>query len=479
MIFSIDRSLKTSIQQQLRMKIVSSVMDGQLVPGALLPSTRSLSKQLGISRTTVVIVYESLVEDGFLIAADRSGFKINPDYPAELPSSVPSDSEAPTVNWLSRFAKRPGKQANISKPVDWQSYPFPFVYGQPDPALFPLPAWRECSRQAMSELAMRDWSSDAIAQDDPLLVHEIKTKLLPRRGIFVAEDNILITAGAQNALYLIAAQLIEKGQIVGMEEPGYPDARNIFDLSGAEIEPLPLDEGGAVYTEGAARCSFLFVTPGHNSPTTIPMTEARRLEFLSKAAHFDQILIEDDYECEAGYLDRPLPALKSMDNEGRVIYVGSLSKSIFPGLRLGYIVGDRQLIDELRALRRLMMRHAPSNNQRTTSLFISQGHHDTYIRKLNRIYRARRTVMMDALDEYLPGMRQGSNFGGTSFWLKGPEGIDSRTLAREALKNGIVIEPGYPHFLDPRKQLNYFRLGFSSIADKKIPEGIRKLAGLL
>lgn len=479
MLFSIDRSLKTSIQQQLRTKIVSSVIDGQLVPGALLPSTRALSKQLGVSRTTVVIVYESLVEDGFLIAADRSGFKINPDYPADLPSSVSEESETASLNWFSRFAKRPGKQANISKPADWQSYPYPFVYGQPDPALFPLPAWRECSRQAMSELAMRDWASDAIAQDDPLLVHEIKTKLLPRRGVFVSEDNILITAGAQNALYLIAAQLVEKGQKVGMEEPGYPDARNIFDLSGAEIEPLPLDQDGAVYTEGAARCSFLFVTPGHNSPTTISMTERRRKEFLLQASRFDQILIEDDYECEAGYLDRPLPALKSTDTEGRVIYVGSLSKSIFPGLRLGYIVGDRQLIDELRALRRLMMRHAPSNNQRTTSLFISQGHHDTYIRKLNRIYRARRTVMIDALDEFLPGMRQGSNFGGTSFWLKGPEGIDSRHLARDALKNGIVIEPGYPHFLDPRKQLNYFRLGFSSIPDKKIPEGIRKLAGLL
>ncbi len=479
MLFVLDKQSPNSLQEQLRRKIVAAILDGQLTAGAVMPSTRGLSKDLGISRTTVVLVYERLVEDGFLTSKGRSGFRVcSSTPPVTVDKAIQAFGERPP-DWGGRFLKKPGHQTNIFKPHNWQEYLYPFVYGQPDPALFPLAAWRECSRQAMSELAMRDWSSDAVIQDDPHLVAEIRSKLLPRRGIFAKDEEILITSGAQNALFLIAAQLIGPGTKVGVEDPGYPDARNIFDIHTADLQPLILDEEGARVSEAAAACRYLFLTPSHHSPTTLTMSAPRRAAFLDLASQQDQIIIEDDYESETNYLGAAVPAMKADDRGGRVIYVGSLSKSMFPGLRLGYIVAGRRLIEELRAFRRLMLRHAPSNNQRTTSLFIAQGYHDAYIRKLNRIYKERWQIMGDSLEAFLPGMSTGPVFGGTSFWLKGPDTLDARDLFTKALEEGVVMEPGWPHFRKPAGHHHYFRLGFSSIATERIEEGVKILSGLI
>jgi len=483
--FSVDRGLKTSIQEQLRTKIVAAILEGQLMPSSLLPSTRELARKLNISRTTVVSVYEKLVEDGFLISKDRSGFCVSPNAKPlafTVPKTVPkshNEALADAPSWHQRYKLNPSLQRNISKPTDWQNYRYPFVYGQPDPALFPLAAWRECSRQAMSELAMRDWSGDAIAEDDPYLIQEIRSKLLPRRGIFAKDEEILITAGAQNGLFLIASLLMNEGVAVGVEEPGYPDARNIFSIHGAKIQPLEIDTEGAQTPAENIHCDYLFLTPSHQSPTTITMSVKRREEFFENAAREDSIIIEDDFESDTNYLGSPVSAMKADDENGRVIYVGSLSKSMFPGLRLGYIVGSSDLIKELRALRRLVLRHVPNNNQRTTSLFISQGFHDTYVRKLNRVYQERWQVMQESIDQYLPGMSESPKFGGTSFWMAGGLGVDSGELAEQALKQSVVIEPGLPHFQNLKNKEHFFRLGFSSIPTERIADGVRLLSLIL
>ncbi len=483
MFFTVDRQSKISIQEQLRTKIVAAILDGQLMPGSLLPSTRELSKKLRVSRTTVVLVYEKLVEDGFLTSQNRSGFRVDPSFAPHKFSQVkqrPSlESNIESVNWQKRFRISPATQRNISKPANWQAFRYPFVYGQPDPSLFPLAAWRECSRQAMSELAMRNWSSDAITEDEPNLVHEIRTKLLPRRGIYAEDKEILITAGAQNGLFLIASLLMSSQSNVAVEEPGYPDARNIFLLQGATLLPMELDQEGAKIDENAQAADYIFLTPSHHSPTTVTMTEERRAAFLKLASAQDKIIIEDDFESEMNYLGAPVPAMKAQDNEGRVIYLGSLSKSMFPGLRLGYIVANSELISELRALRRLMLRHVPSNNQRTTALFIAQGFHDSYVRKLNRVYQERSRIMDGSMRSYLPGMSVQPTFGGTSYWVQGPAGLDAAQLAISALKKSIVIEPGAPHFLNAERNKHFFRLGFSSIPTVRIDEGIRLLATML
>jgi GntR family transcriptional regulator/MocR family aminotransferase len=171
----------------------------------------------------------------------------------------------------------------------------------------------------------------------------------------------------------------------------------------------------------------------------------------------------------------PLPALKSLDEEGRVLHVGSLSKSLMPGLRLGYVVADERLIAELRALRRLMLRHPPGNNQRAAALFMANGHYDVLVRRIHRVYRERWQVMSGALAEHMPGWSQSPGFGGSSYWLTGPEGLDSEALAVRALEEGVLIEPGTPFYNDPEEGRRRFRLGFSSIPGERIGEGIRRL----
>jgi GntR family transcriptional regulator/MocR family aminotransferase len=205
----------------------------------------------------------------------------------------------------------------------------------------------------------------------------------------------------------------------------------------------------------------------------------RRLDLLKLAAARDIVIIEDDYEFETNYVNEPCPALKSLDDHGRVIYVGSLSKTLFPGLRLGFLVGPRQLVAEARALRRLMVRHAPNNNQRTAALFLSLGHHDTLIRRLHKTYRTRWEVMAAALARHLPNSTRIPSFGGTSFWVQGPRALDSEVLARAALEQGIIIEPGRIDFGGAAPPRNFMRLAFSSIEEKKIEPGIQKLAALI
>jgi GntR family transcriptional regulator/MocR family aminotransferase len=482
--FILDRSSNVSLQNQLREQVIAGVLNGHLPPEHKMPSTRSLAENLGISRSTVVIVYEKLSEEGYLQTQQRSGYRISPLSPNFIafdPSVLKSSpAKSKMVDWNSRLEQTLAAQRNIKKPCDWRKYEYPFVYGQPDATLFPLADWRECSRQAMSELDMRDWTNDAFMEDDPHLVAEIRTKLLPSRGVFAEEEEILVTLGAQHGLYLVAAALVRPGMSVGVEDPGYPDMRNIFDWHGAHLVPLPVDVEGVEVNHGnAAACSLLYITPSHQYPTTVTLSEDRRQQLLSHASENDQLIIEDDFESETNYTSLPVPALKAFDQEGRVVHVGSLSKSMFPGLRLGYVVAPKPLIREMRLLRRLMIRHAPSNNQRTTSLFIALGYHLTYARQLNVIYAERWQVMQDALNEFLPGMAKTPQFGGTSFWIHGPTGLDADDLAERALQNNVVLEPGPVHFMDPSEGKRYFRLGFSAIDTHKIRTGIKTLSALV
>ena len=240
------------------------------------------------------------------------------------------------------------------------------------------------------------WTEDRFAADDPLLVEEIARRILPLRGIAAGPDEILVTLGAQNALYLIASLLIRPETAVAIEDPGYPDLRNICALRTRRLRTVPVDAEGMTQG-GAGGADLVFVTPSHQHPTTVTMSLARRKALLAAARAADQVIVEDDYEFETNYSGTPLPALKSLDEDGRVIYVGSLSKSLMPGLRLGFLVADARLVAELRALRRLMLRHPPGNNQRAAALFLANGHFDVLVRRIHRVYRDRWQVMAEAL----------------------------------------------------------------------------------
>ena len=484
-LFHLSSESALSLQAQLREMLVAAILDGHIPGGNPVPSCRRLARQLGVSRNTVVLAYQHLVDEGFLLSRERSGYYVNGDILAgrvdhgQAPDGGAGGAESTFPVWRSRFRLRPSAQDNIVKPRDWQKYPYPFIYGQVDPALFPIADWRECCRDALSVLAVRDWAPDRVDDDDPGLIEELHTRVLPRRGVWATADQILVTVGAQQALYLLSNLLVRERDTVGIESPGYVDARNIFSLSTTRLQPLRLDGQGVVVDGQLDGCDYVYVTPSHQSPTTVTMALARREMLLERARRSDFVIIEDDYESETSFVGDPTPALKSLDRSDRVLYVGSLSKSLAPGLRLGYMVGPAELIREARALRRLMLRHPPANNQRTLALFLARGYYDSLARRLSHTYRDRWQTMGRALARYLPDSARVPTFGGTSYWVRGPEALDARELARAAAGRGILIEPGDLHFMGEPRPRNFFRLGLSSIPVDRITEGVRLLAGLV
>lgn len=484
-LFHLDRTEGVSLQAQLRERLVSAILAGQFPGGAAMPSTRAMGQRIGISRNTVVLAYQALADDGYLVARERSGFYVAEDLPAAPVGLAPTPAPEGRPDWASRFRLSPSTQRNIVKPADWHEYPYPFLYGQLDSDLFPLAAWRDCMRQSMSRKWFGAWTDDRFAEDDPMLVEQIRQRLLPRRGILAGADEVLVTMGAQNALYLIAQLLVRRDTAAAIENPGYPDLRNILALHSDRVMPLPVDDEGLVTDRLPEEPALAFVTPSHQSPTTVTMSLARRRALLDWAARCDGLVVEDDYEFEFNYRGAPTPALKSLDREDRVIYVGSLSKSLMPGLRMGFIVGPAAFVAEARALRRLMLRHPPGNNQRAVALFLALGAHDALIGRLHRSFQARWETTHAALDTHFPGWAQGAGFGGAAFWVRGPDWLDAADLAREALTEGVLIEPGAVLFADadahpgaglPPRPRNHFRLAFSSISDDKIGPGIERLA---
>ncbi|RDE19407.1 PLP-dependent aminotransferase family protein [Motiliproteus coralliicola] len=481
-LFHLSTDKDSSLQQQLREQIASAILNGNIPVDSPLPSSRKLAKQLSIARNTVVLAYEHLLDDGYLIARERSGYYVNPEILSHKVAQEAEDHEGVDGNapdWSKKLKAFPSGQANMKKPRDWQKYQYPFIYGQFDPTLFPTNNWRECCRDAVSVPAIRDWASDRFDNDDPLLVEQIRTRLLPRRGVWASAEQILVTVGAQQSLYILAQLLLDKDSVMGLEDPGYVDIRNIAQLNPSQVKPLPVDDEGMIIDEKLDDCDCVFTTPSHHCPTTVTMPIERRYELLEKANEHDFVIIEDDYESETNFKSNPIPALKSLDKSDRVIYVGSLSKTLAPGLRLGYLVGPKEFIREARALRRLMVRHPAANNQRSVALFLERGYHDALIMTIMRAYEERWQEMGAALSEYMPATFNKPSFGGSCYWVKGPEGLDARVLRKEAADRGILIEPGDIHFLSDNPPLNYFRLGYSSIASERIRPGIKALAELI
>ncbi|ANG64486.1 2-aminoadipate aminotransferase [Marinobacterium aestuarii] len=481
-LFHLSPEKPASLQQQLREQIAAGILNGNIPLDSPLPSSRKLAKQLNIARNTVVLAYEHLLDDGYLIARERSGYYVNPDIMSGkvvIKQSPVAAVEGTPPDWSSCLKLYPSNQQNLSKPRDWQKYPYPFIYGQFDPTLFPTNNWRECCRDAVSVPAIRDWASDRFDNDDPLLVEQIRTRLLPRRGVWASADQILVTVGAQQALYMLARLLLDKDSIMGVEDPGYLDIRNISTLNPSQVRPLPVDGDGLIVDDSLNDLDCLYVTPSHQCPTTATMPIERRYELLKRANEHDFVIIEDDYESETNFKSNPIPALKSLDSSGRVLYVGSLSKTLAPGLRLGYLVGSAEFIREARALRRLMLRHPAANNQRSVALFLERGYHDALIMTIMRAYEERWQEMGAALSEFLPASSQKPSFGGSCYWVEGPEGLDARLLRKEAADRGILIESGDLHFAGENPPLNFFRLGYSSIGAERIRPGIKALAELI
>lgn len=479
---NLNPSSPNSLQQQIREALVAAILNGRIDRDTPLPSSRRLAGQLAVARNTVVIAYQHLADEGYLIARERSGYFVNPGIFSNRVASTdidnaPTPPTSITTDWNMRLQVRPSLQRNITKPVDWQQYDFPFIYGQMDPRLFPVNDWRECYRRALTVQSLQSTARDQVDADDLLLVKQIQSRVLPRRGIWASTDEILLTIGSQHALYMLAALLVGPEQVVGVEDPGYPDARNILALKTDRIRSLPVDQGGLVIDAHLTGCDYVFTTPSHQSPTTVTMPIDRRQALLECAHEQDFVIIEDDYDIEINYTGTPTPALKSLDRRNRVLYIGSLSKILGPGLRIGYMVAPPEIVREARALRRLMVRHPPTNIQHATALFLSLGHYDSLIQRLTQVFKQRWETMHDALERHFPDSAATPTQGGTAFWVRGPEALDARALAGIAARHGVLFEPGDVNFFS-RPQMNCFRLGFSSIPTEDIDPGIALLARL-
>ena len=465
-----------TLQSQLRSAIVTAILDARIASGSRLPSSRSLAAMLSVARNTVVLTLEQLVCDGYLEARPRSGYYVRPRSSAQ-PEPIEAGKAPNTtgVAWGKRLAAAPQRDKWLEKPADWQRYAYPFVYGQFDPKMFPVAEWRECSRLALSVGEIHNWASDAIEQDDDALVDQLIRRVLPRRGIAAHPSEILITLGTQHALYMLAELLIKPGTGVAIEEPGYMDARNICARRQARIVPVPMGADGALAAGHLKDVSYLYCTPSHHCPSGATLSTERRIALLQEAAKNDVVIIEDDYDAEIQYNGQPSPALKAIDRHDQVVYLGSVSKVISPGLRVGYMVGNPELISAARKLRRLMLRHPPSNNQRALALFIAQGHYDSLLRRTTLFLSERAELLSDAMSRHLPDFEFRRPTGGASIWAKVPDGIDPVRLRREAMDAGVLIESGEPFFSGSAHE-HFIRLGYASIALDKIEAGIIALA---
>ena len=482
-IIYIDPDNPMNLQNQIRQKLVDGIINGAFPPGMKLPSSRKLSRQLDVARNTVVAAYQQLVADGYLISRHRSGIFVNEKM---LEARVGAGGEPPVAGhtaaapWLRVADSGLTRGEDMYHLPNWTRYPYPFIDGKFDSTLFPLTEWREASRLSLSVADVVEWSTGSGDADDSMLLDEIRTKILTRRGIQARPDQILITTGSQNSLYLISQLLADKKTTAAIEEPGNFAMRDLLHQRGAAISPQNVDDAGLIVDDGLSAADLVYVTPSHQIPTAVTMPLERRQALMDAAHRDDFVIIEDDYECETSYMDHPLPALRSMDTDGRVIYVASFSNVLAPGVRLGFIVANSEFIQRARRLRHDVQDHPPLNNQRAAAFFLSLGHYDALMLRLGRVLRERRTALRRALNNVrgIP-MEISPEVGGTTYWVRTPDDFDVANLSVEAERHGILIEPVSRYYADKDHAENCFRMGVTSLVVDKVRPGVERLVELI
>lgn len=473
----LDRSVTGTLKTQICENVIALIVGGAAIPGARLPSTRRLSAHLGVSRPTVTLAYQDLVALGYVAAKTRSAFHVADAPPVESAiAHAAQDADRAGGRsdfWTRRLDDRAvDQERRIVKPPEWRSYRHPFIYGQMDPDVFDVSAWRDCARRSLSKNDFVAMASDVAAADDPLLIHQIRTQILPRRGIQARADEVLVTIGAQNALWLATQILSKSAKHAVCENPGYPDLSNGLRWGGVRVTHIDIDDEGLPPEAIPDDADVVFLSPSHQAPTGVTMPVHRRQTLMRMARKHDFVIVEDEYDFEMNFFSAPRKSLRSMDKDGRVIYVGSFSKSIFPGVRLGYLVAESEFIDYARQIRGLMFRHPPGHVQRIVSYFISEGHYSAHLRRLRRIFTRRRQELIEALHDFDIPVANLNQFGGTSLWVRAPDGVDSQRLADALLKKGVLIEPGRPFFAERPAICREFRMAYSSIDTARIREGV-------
>jgi GntR family transcriptional regulator/MocR family aminotransferase len=481
--FYLDVDAVEPLQRQLRQRIIDTILVGTLQPGDRMPASRRLARDLGIARNTVTLTYQQLIADGYLVGRERSGVFVGDLLHEAGRSPLPDDQKrTPLVRrpWHGRMQTVVRIDADWSPPPSWELNPYPFLDGSYDASLSPLSEWRDAVRAAFASAEFNDWNKDFAEIDDKRLVHEIRTKALPRRGIQASPDEILIMTGARQAMALLCRALVPRNARVVVEEPGFPEFCQLARLQGAEVAFQRVDHHGMAVDEGLDGAQLVFLTPGCQYPTGAQLSRPRRKALLERAEREDMLLVEYDLPASGGFADKAEPALYSMDPAGRVVYVADLCDVLSPGLGIGFVVADAELIRDLRRLRALTGGGAPRSAQRIASFFLSLGHYEALMVRLHRVLRERLIALRDGFNYYLPQLVViDPRFTGTAMWVEGPEILSARQLATEAAKRGILIEASDRFYSGELRRGNQFRMGVTGLSAGKIREGVALLAKVL
>ncbi|HEY3464627.1 MAG TPA: PLP-dependent aminotransferase family protein [Amycolatopsis sp.] len=416
--------LSARIYRQLR----DAVLDGRLRTGERLPPTRELARRLAVSRNTVAVAYDRLTADGFLTGRVGAGTYVSASLPAPKRRKAPSaQGPRPKAVWRSL---PPPVQASAAAEFD-------FRVGVPDAALFPLETWRRLLARELRDAA--GFADYADPGGHAGLRAAIARHVGVSRSVRAEADDVLVTQGAQQALDLLCRVLVSPGDRVAVEEPGYRRAKLLFASHGAEVVGVPVDGEGLDVDALPPRTKLVYVTPSHQFPLGTPMSLARRTALLAWAARADAVIVEDDYDSEFRFSDRPLEPLQSLDRAGRVAYVGSFSKTLLPMLRLGFLIAPPSLQDALRHARQLSDWHGDVPAQAALARFVDEGLFARHIRRATKVYAERHERLTSILDSRFAGrLRVVPSAAGLHLCALAEE--DTEPIAARARQAGAAVQ---------------------------------------
>jgi GntR family transcriptional regulator/MocR family aminotransferase len=458
--------------RQVYLGLREAILSGAFPGGEKLPSTRDVAEQFGISRTVVLLAYDLLLAEGFAVARAGSGTYVSSEV--RVRRSAPSKSSASLR--LSRFgACAASAWSRLNFPQRRQrALPYDFAYGRSDIETFPFAMWRRmllrCARKApISEL---DYGP---AVGNSVLREAICAHLRRARAVFCHPSQIVVVNGSQQALDLVARVLIEPGDEVAIEEPGYQGTREVLRAAGARLHAVAVDRDGLKPAELPASARIAFVTPSHQFPTGAILSLARRLELLEWSRRKNAVIVEDDYDGEFHYQGQPLESLQGLDREGRVIYIGTFSRTVFSSLRIGYLIAPQALVPAFTAAKWLSDRHTAALEQHALAEFISSGMYERYLRRVRRRNASRRQTLLRSLREFMENRVEVTGDGAGAHVVLWPRRrIAEQVLIAAAASRGVGIYGISSYFVKPPLRTGVL-LGYSRMKEKEIREGIRRL----
>jgi GntR family transcriptional regulator / MocR family aminotransferase len=479
----IDLASSVPMHRQVYEAWRQGVLQGRFRRGERVPSTRELADSLGISRSTVTQAYEQLIAEGYLVAARGAGTFVCRELPEPLLPERPllerpRRAAAPVrwSNWGAAVQQRVGiGQPALGPIVDRASGVVSFANWGPDLRHFPMALWRRLLVRHLREpnLAMLDYAD---AQGHAALRQEIANYVVRARAARCTPEQVLVVNGSQQALELSARLLLERGDEVAFENPGYLGTRCTFDAYGARLRATAVDCEGLVVSDLGRKARLVYVTPSHQFPTGVSMSLARRLELLAWARRNRAVIIEDDYDSEYRYSGAPLPCLQGLSEDVPVIYCGTFSKMMFPGLRIGYLIMPQSLLPVFRRAKWISDRHSALLEQAALADFIGEGHLERHVRKMRRIYAQRRAVLTEALGRHFgAAARTQGEAAGMHLLVR----FQDPRMQQRASGAGVQLASTDCYYLRPQcatRAYSEFLLGFAALSEAAIEEGIRRIA---